>query len=92
MTSQLISWKTILLPEDLLKRVDEIVEKPELGCISRSEFIKESVRLRVRYREPNTRKRTEKISCGFCLQCKNDFMKILILVLVFHLGAILTFF
>ncbi len=40
-------WKTIQLPQELLQRVDEIVEKSEIGYISRSEFIKEAVRLRV---------------------------------------------
>jgi len=40
-------WKTIQLPEELLNRVDELVRRPELGYTSRSEFIKEAVRLRV---------------------------------------------
>ncbi|MGQ9780847.1 MAG: ribbon-helix-helix domain-containing protein [Nitrososphaeria archaeon] len=40
-------WKTIQLPEELIKVVDEIVNKPELGYTSRSEFVKEAVRLRI---------------------------------------------
>ena len=40
-------WKTIQLPENLLLRVDKVVEHLELGYTSRAEFIKEAVRLRV---------------------------------------------
>jgi len=40
-------WKTIQLPEELLNRVDKLVERPELGYTSRSELVKEAVRLRV---------------------------------------------
>jgi len=40
-------WKTIQLPEELLDRVDDLVEAPELGYTSRAELIKEAVRLRV---------------------------------------------
>jgi len=39
-------WKTVQLPEELLDRVDELIRRPELGYTSRSEFIKEAVRLR----------------------------------------------
>jgi len=40
-------WKSVPLPEDLLKEVDEIVRIQELGYTSRSELIKEAVRLRL---------------------------------------------
>ncbi len=40
-------WKTIQLLEDLLLRVDKVVEHSEFGYTSRAEFIKEAVRLRV---------------------------------------------
>jgi len=40
-------WKTIQLPEDLIQIVDEIISTKGLGYTSRSEFIKESVRLRI---------------------------------------------
>jgi metal-responsive CopG/Arc/MetJ family transcriptional regulator len=40
-------WKTVQLPEDLLNCVDEVIATPGLGYTSRSEFIKESVRLRI---------------------------------------------
>ena len=40
-------WKTIQLPEDLLSVVDEMVSHQELGYTSRSEFVKEAVRLRI---------------------------------------------
>jgi len=40
-------WKAIQLPEGLIKNVDEIISTKELGYTSRSEFIKESVRLRI---------------------------------------------
>jgi len=40
-------WKTIQLPEGLIKAVDEVISTKELGYTSRSEFIKESVRLRI---------------------------------------------
>ena len=40
-------WKTVQLPEELLSQVDEIVNIPSLGYTSRSEFIKEAVRLRI---------------------------------------------
>ena len=50
-------WKTIQLPEELLKRVDDLVSKPELGYTSRSEFIKEAVRLRIESLETKVRER-----------------------------------
>jgi len=53
-------WKTIQLPEELLDRVDEIVGKPELGYTSRSEFIKEAVRLRVEALENRLREKERK--------------------------------
>jgi len=40
-------WKTIQLLEDLLSVVDEMVSHRELGYTSRSEFVKEAVRLRI---------------------------------------------
>jgi metal-responsive CopG/Arc/MetJ family transcriptional regulator len=40
-------WTTIQLPEDLVKNVDEIISTEGLGYTSRSEFVKESVRLRI---------------------------------------------
>jgi len=40
-------WTTVMLPEDLIKSVDELISTKELGYTSRSEFIKESVRLRI---------------------------------------------
>jgi metal-responsive CopG/Arc/MetJ family transcriptional regulator len=53
-------WKTIQLPEELLNRVDELVEKAELGYTSRSEFIKEAVRLRVEDIESQIREKGRK--------------------------------
>jgi len=50
-------WKTIQLPEDLLKVVDEIVSHPELGYTSRSEFVKEAVRLRIEEIQRSLRER-----------------------------------
>ena len=41
------SWKTVQIPEGLLDKVDELVAVSELGYSSRSEFIKEAIRLRV---------------------------------------------
>lgn len=52
-------WKTIQLPEELLNRVDDIVRRPELGYTSRSEFIKEAVRLRVEQVENRIHGRVE---------------------------------
>jgi metal-responsive CopG/Arc/MetJ family transcriptional regulator len=52
-------WKTIQLPEELLKRVDDLVSKPELGYTSRSEFIKEAVRLRAETLEAKVREKKE---------------------------------
>jgi len=40
-------WKTVMLPEGLIKNVDEVISTQGLGYTSRSEFIKESVRLRI---------------------------------------------
>ena len=40
-------WKTVQLPAKLLDYVDQIVNIRELGYTSRSEFIKEAVRLRI---------------------------------------------
>ncbi len=40
-------WKTVQLPEDLLNSVDKLISTPGLGYTSRSEFIKESVRMRI---------------------------------------------
>jgi len=40
-------WKTVQLPEDLIKEVDKIAATPGLGYTSRSEFIKEAIRLRI---------------------------------------------
>jgi len=40
-------WKTIQLPEKLLSRVDELIKRPELGYTSRSELVKEALRLRL---------------------------------------------
>jgi len=40
-------WKTVMLPEDLIKSVDQVISTRGLGYTSRSEFIKESVRLRI---------------------------------------------
>jgi len=53
-------WKTIQLPEELLDRVDGLVERPELGYTSRAEFIKEAVRLRVEALEAQVRERERK--------------------------------
>jgi len=41
------NWKTVQLPEDLIKSVDELISAEGMGYTSRSEFIKESVRLRI---------------------------------------------
>lgn len=51
-------WKTIQLPEELLDRVDDLVEMAELGYTSRADLIKESVRLRVEELEKVLRKRS----------------------------------
>lgn len=40
-------WKTVQLPEDLVQNIDEVISTPGLGYTSRSEFIKESLRLRL---------------------------------------------
>jgi len=40
-------WRTIQLPEDLLEQVDKMVSTPGLGYTSRTEYIKEAVRLRI---------------------------------------------
>ena len=40
-------WKTIQLPGELLKRVDELVAVSDLGYSSRAELVKEAVRRRV---------------------------------------------
>ena len=40
-------WKAVQLPEGLIKSVDEMISTKGLGYTSRSEFIKESVRLRI---------------------------------------------
>lgn len=53
-------WKTIQLPIELLNRVDRLVERPELGYTSRSEFIKEAVRLRVEALESQLREKERK--------------------------------
>jgi len=42
-----VTWKTVQLPEALLKKVDWLVKIEELGYVSRGEFIREAVRLRV---------------------------------------------
>ncbi len=41
------SWKTVQLPEELLRRVDALIGHPGFGYTSRSEFIKDAVRRRV---------------------------------------------
>jgi len=53
-------WKTVQLPEELLNHVDKIVEIRELGYTSRSEFIKEAVRLRIEEIENNRHNNTVK--------------------------------
>ncbi len=40
-------WRTIQLPGDLLEQVDKMVSTPGLGYTSRTEYIKEAVRLRI---------------------------------------------
>jgi metal-responsive CopG/Arc/MetJ family transcriptional regulator len=40
-------WRTIQLPEDMLEQVDKIVSTLGLGYTSRTEYIKEAVRLRI---------------------------------------------
>ncbi len=40
-------WMTIQLPEGLIQQVDKAIATPGLGYTSRSEFIKESVRMRI---------------------------------------------
>lgn len=44
------------MPEELLNRVDKLVNVKELGYTSRSEFIKEAVRLRLEEVEKRIRK------------------------------------
>ncbi len=41
-------WKTVQLPGDLIRQVDKIAATPGLGYTSRSEFIKEAIRLRIK--------------------------------------------
>ena len=53
-------WKTVQVPEGLLDKVDELVGMPELGYSSRSEFIKEAIRLRIFEVEELLRKRKSK--------------------------------
>jgi len=50
-------WKSVQLPGELLRMVDEVIKQPELGYTSRSEFIKEAVRLRVEQIESRLRER-----------------------------------
>jgi len=50
-------WKSVQLPGELLRMVDEVIKQPELGYTSRSEFIKEAVRLRVEQIESRRRER-----------------------------------
>jgi metal-responsive CopG/Arc/MetJ family transcriptional regulator len=52
-------WKTIQLPEELLSRVDDLVKRPELGYTSRSELIKEAVRLRTEALEAQIREKAK---------------------------------
>jgi len=40
-------WKTVQLPEDLINEVDKTISTEGLGYTSRSEFIKEAVRMRI---------------------------------------------
>jgi metal-responsive CopG/Arc/MetJ family transcriptional regulator len=54
-------WKTVQLPEELLSRVDGLVKRPELGYTSRSEFIKEAVRLRAEALEGQVREKEGRI-------------------------------
>jgi len=44
------------VPEALLNKVDEIVEIEELGYVSRGEFVREAVRLRVEQIEEKMKK------------------------------------
>jgi metal-responsive CopG/Arc/MetJ family transcriptional regulator len=53
-------WKTIQLPEELLRRVDELVKRPELGYTSRAELVKDAVRRRVEELEALLRSKGEK--------------------------------
>lgn len=54
-------WKSVQLPGELLRMVDEVIKQPELGYTSRSEFIKEAVRLRVEQIENRLRERGRQI-------------------------------
>jgi len=54
-------WKTVQLPAKLLDHVDQIVNIRELGYTSRSEFIKEAVRLRIEEIENNRLGNPERI-------------------------------
>ena len=51
-----LKWKTVQVPEALLNKVDEIVEIEELGYVSRGEFVREAVRLRVEQIEEKMKK------------------------------------
>ena len=53
-------WKTIQLPEELLRRVDGLVAASSLGYTSRAEFIKEAVRLRVEAMENLLREKAKR--------------------------------
>ncbi len=52
-------WKTVQLPEDLLNMADEIIKHAELGYTSRSEFVKEAVRLRIEEIQRNLHERAK---------------------------------
>ena len=49
-------WKTVMLPEGLIKEVDKVISTEGLGYTSRSEFIKESVRLRIQQHKTTSTK------------------------------------
>lgn len=54
-------WKTIQLPGELLKRVDELVALQDLGYSSRAELVKEAVRMRVQDLERHLIRKVETI-------------------------------
>lgn len=41
-------WRTIALPEEIVRRIDKVVESREYGFRSRNDFVLEAVKMRLR--------------------------------------------
>ena len=48
-------WKTVALPDELVKKVDDIVEKEKDGYRTRNEFVTDAVRRRLEELKPLSR-------------------------------------